>query len=100
MTEQVTNKDRVHWAARSLQKFMELTGCEREDALGDLLCDLMHWARQNGYDFDFALQRAYGHFEEELAEAGDSHPRASGRLADARRFMELMDRLFYCGEQD
>jgi hypothetical protein len=64
----VTNAKRAAWANAAVYLFEQLTGCDREDALGDLLGDLMHWARQNNFDFDLALSRAKGHFEEECAE--------------------------------
>ena len=40
----------------------------KEDALGDLLCDLMHWATANSFDFNAALCRASGHHKAELDE--------------------------------
>jgi hypothetical protein len=64
----VTNERRALWAHAAIHVFTELTGCDREDALGDLLCDLMHWAGQNNFDFPAALDRARGHYEAELAE--------------------------------
>src|SRR5438105_1714995 len=36
------NDDRALWAETALQSFMDCTGCDQEDALGDLLADLMH----------------------------------------------------------
>jgi hypothetical protein len=65
------NDDRSAWAGTALALFMQLTGTEHEDALGDLLADLMHWADRNQYDFDAALERARGHYE---AETGGEPP--------------------------
>jgi hypothetical protein len=62
------NDDRSAWAGTALALFMQLTGTEEEDALGDLLADLMHWADRKGYDFDVALQCARIHYEAETAE--------------------------------
>lgn len=37
------NDDRAAWAEAALNEFRRVTGTDDEDALGDLLCDLMHW---------------------------------------------------------
>lgn len=37
----------------------------RQTALSDLLCDLMHYARQQGFDFDAELRLAARHFDHE-----------------------------------
>jgi hypothetical protein len=62
----VTNRTRAEWAAACISVFMHQTGCDLGDSLGDLLCDLMHWSKQNGFDFELAFERARGHFEAEL----------------------------------
>ena len=49
----------------ALDKFIEVTATDEEDALGDLLLDLMHWSDRNNYDFDAALDRARFHYEAE-----------------------------------
>jgi len=59
------NDKRASWAGSALAVFMRDTGTEDEDALGDLLADLMHWCDRNNYDFDAALGRAFGHYEAE-----------------------------------
>lgn len=64
----VTNLQRAVWAATALITFREETGCDFEDVLGDLLCDLMHWAVIARFDFEAALQRARDHFQQEVAE--------------------------------
>jgi hypothetical protein len=61
------NGSRAEWAGAALSAFMRETGTDQEDALVDLLADLMHWADRNGYDFDAALERARGHYEAETA---------------------------------
>ena len=68
MTSTITNADRARWAGRALRHFQRITGADKEDALGDLLCDLMHWATANSFDFDAALCRASGHYKAELDE--------------------------------
>lgn len=74
MTHEVCNEDRAGWAEGAIQKFIELTGTDREDALADLLCDLLHWADREYFvptdpsGFDCELARARMHFEAEVAE--------------------------------
>jgi hypothetical protein len=59
------NDDRSAWAASALATFMQITGTDQEDAVGDLLADLMHWCDRNNYEFELALIRARGHYEAE-----------------------------------
>jgi NTP pyrophosphatase (non-canonical NTP hydrolase) len=59
------NGSRAEWAGAALSAFMKETGADQEDALGDLLADLMHWADRNNYDFELALDRARWHYEAE-----------------------------------
>jgi hypothetical protein len=61
------NNDRAEWAATALLQFQSTTGSDHEDALGDLLCDLMHWCDRNNYEFDLALTRAQGNYEAETS---------------------------------
>jgi len=63
-----TNEDRADWANLALDVFRRISRCDTEDMLGDLLCDLMHWAEANNYDFAAALDRARGHYEAEVRE--------------------------------
>jgi hypothetical protein len=65
------NDRRAAWASAVLQQFRRLTGTDREDALGDLLCDLMHWSDRNNFDFELALDRARGHYRAETDGAAD-----------------------------
>jgi hypothetical protein len=59
------NDDRAAWAAAALTAFRGETGADEEEALGDLLADLMHWSDRNNFDFESALFRARGHYEAE-----------------------------------
>lgn len=59
------NLGRADAAAVALRQFCLRTGCDYEDSLGDLLCDLMHWSGRENFDFDAALCRARGHYEAE-----------------------------------
>lgn len=59
------NDRRASWAGKALAAFQEVTGADEEDALADLLCDLMHLADRAPYDFDAALTRARDHYAAE-----------------------------------
>jgi len=60
------NDDRAKWARHALLSFQGLVGTEDEDAISDLLCDIMHLCdrEMDGYETDFeaALDRARGHY--------------------------------------
>ncbi len=59
------NDDRAIWAGHAITAFREATGTDMEDALTDLLTDLMHWADRQDYDFEAALLRGRGHYDAE-----------------------------------
>jgi hypothetical protein len=59
------NHKRAAWAEAALREFQRATGAEDENALGDLLCDLMHLADRRGWNFDAGLERAQMHYEAE-----------------------------------
>jgi hypothetical protein len=61
------NDERAAWAGRAVRVFTEATGTDAEDALCDLLADLMHWADRHRFDFDHELQRGRSHYEAETA---------------------------------
>jgi hypothetical protein len=63
------NEKRAKWAKAALQTFMQQTGVDYEDALGDLLCDLIHLADREPFDFDAALERARSHHAAETGGA-------------------------------
>jgi hypothetical protein len=60
------NDNRVHWAAAAFQCFQDETGAD-DEALGDLLCDLMHWCDRSSSDFEAALSTARMHYDAETA---------------------------------
>jgi hypothetical protein len=66
------NGDRAEWAARALRTFQAATGTDRDDALADLLGDLMHLADRDGYDFDRELKRARQFYAEETTPLQES----------------------------
>lgn len=59
------NDRRSAWATAAPHAFIDETGTDEGDALGDLLADLMHWCDRHDYDFDLALDRARGPYEAE-----------------------------------
>jgi hypothetical protein len=63
------NDERAEFAGAALAAFMEATRCDEEDAVGDLVANLRHWCDRNNYDWDLALARGLGHYEEETTPA-------------------------------
>jgi hypothetical protein len=61
------NDDRAAWAAAALVSFQSETGTDDEDALADLLCDLMHWCDRNASDFETCMSTARMHYEAETS---------------------------------
>lgn len=59
------NAERADWAAAALCQFECATGTDYDDALADLLCDLMHWCDRNDFDFDAAMSIARMHYDAE-----------------------------------
>jgi hypothetical protein len=53
-----TNAERAASADAAIFAYMSRTHCDCEASLGDLLCDLMHWADKCQFDFAEALYRA------------------------------------------
>jgi hypothetical protein len=67
------NDDRAEWADRAIESFRVATGTDREEALSDLLCDLMHLCDRDSHlgNFDTQLERARMHYDAETGgEAG------------------------------
>jgi hypothetical protein len=61
------NQQRAYWAWRAIDTFQSLTGSADEEALQDLLCDLMHFADFTVNNFEGALFRARFHYKCETA---------------------------------
>jgi len=66
ITANVSN--RSLWVVTAIHEFLQLTYTDQEDALCDLLADLMHWCDEHQFDFDNELRRARGHYEAEVNE--------------------------------
>jgi hypothetical protein len=76
MFREVTNDDRAAWAQAAVDTFMRETGTDAEDAIPDLLGDLMHLCDMRGLDFNALLNRGAGHYQAEVeieakADAGE-----------------------------
>lgn len=61
------NANRARSAGAALEEFHQLTGTDFEDAVSDLLANLMHWCDRAGQDFDQELRRARSHYAAETA---------------------------------
>jgi hypothetical protein len=61
------NEKRTVWAEQAIATFRDATGTDREDAVTDLLADLMHWCDRNDTEFDRALRLGRMHYETETA---------------------------------
>lgn len=59
------NDERASWASSALRQFQHVTGTDDEDALADLLGDLMHWADRHEVSFTTELERAQRYYQEE-----------------------------------
>jgi hypothetical protein len=72
-----SNEDRAGWARTALTAFVaevyrakELSAMHRddlEDAVTDLICDLLHFADQNGLSAEAIEARARWHYEAEIS---------------------------------
>jgi hypothetical protein len=75
------NDDRAQWAKAAIWQFQICTGTDWDDAIADLLCDLMHLCdratREDGttaFDFADELERAREHYEAEIDAAFAATP--------------------------
>ena len=76
MNDEPTNANRAQWAKDALAVFTATTfsgdhpdtmhRSDLECAIGDLICDLLHFTRQREFDVGRILQQACGHFAFEL----------------------------------
>ncbi len=71
-----TNKERAGWARDALAVFTDtifsgdhpdtMHRADLECAISDLICDLLHFADQKGFDLQAILEQANAHFKTEL----------------------------------
>jgi len=74
------NANRARCAAAILAEFQRQTGADREDALSDLLADLMHWCDRSAQDFPEKLRRARNHYVAETDAGLETTARRSCQL--------------------
>lgn len=60
--------ERAQCADNAISAFQLWTRTDIEDALSDLLADLMHWSDRHGFDFNHELARGRGHYKSETGE--------------------------------
>ena len=72
------NAHRALWAAAALAELRRQTGADLEDAVSDLLADLMHWCDRFGQAFPEELRRARYHYAEETK----ASPETTAPLSD------------------
>lgn len=70
---EMMNDKRAAWAWKAIEAFMDVTGTEPQDAVADLLCDLMHACDRFRDEpdiggFEEQLDRARGFYREETAD--------------------------------
>ena len=63
------NDERAEWAASCIRHFQCLTGADWDDAVSDLIGDLMHFCDRESFDFTNELERARAHYEAETCTA-------------------------------
>jgi hypothetical protein len=69
---EIDNETRAGWAQEAVERFQARTRTDDDDAVADLLCNLMHLCNQSPDiygPFAAALRRAEFNFEAELDEA-------------------------------
>ena len=67
----VTNQHRAQWALAALREFQSQTATDDEDAVADLLSDIMHLCGRNPHGwgwFETNLRRARDNYEAEVEE--------------------------------
>ena len=74
------NATRAVCASIALDEFRRQTGADMEDAVSDLLADLMHWCDRFGQTFHEELRRARNHYEEETAASSETNALLSDEL--------------------
>jgi hypothetical protein len=63
------NGERAQYADNAITAFQLTTRTDIQDAVSDLLADLMHWCDRHGMEFEDELNRGRMHY---LAETADN----------------------------
>ena len=61
------NAARARWAGQAVQEFRAATGTDKQDALANLLGNLMHWADRNKLNYVAELARGRRYYTDETA---------------------------------
>ncbi|WP_321820884.1 MULTISPECIES: hypothetical protein [unclassified Burkholderia] len=61
------NDDRAVWAGAALETFRNVTRCDQQDVVSDLVANLMHYCDRNGMLFEDELVRARKNYAEETS---------------------------------
>lgn len=83
MEDSPNNTDRVAWAEAALQAFIQQTGCDRADAVCDLVCNLKHWCDANNFDRTSEFARGEMHYDAECDEDGPTTSEANNAVFTA-----------------
>ena len=62
------NDRRAEWAAQTIERFQFITRTDDEDAVADLLNNLMHYCDRSSQSFQHQLRRARGMYRDETSE--------------------------------
>lgn len=72
MAIKMMNDARADWAEEALAAFIAVTNTDRDDAIGDLLINLLHLAQRDGFtDLDALTERALRTYRAEVIEEAD-----------------------------
>jgi hypothetical protein len=77
-----TNSDRADWADTAVRAFMGACRTDREYAIQDLMCNMLHLARREGLDPQQVLSSAEMHFDAEEQEEREDDRAAQQALAE------------------
>ena len=66
----IDNYDRAFWADKAISAFRRACRGDMDMALGDLLCDLRHWADLHGENFERINRNAKAMYQTEVREDG------------------------------
>jgi hypothetical protein len=89
----VTGSTRASWADAALDVYVQRSHCDPDEALSEHLSALMHLAARQQTSLPFHMERAFGRFEEQLAEEGRAPPHPLAQVVPPRRFREAAWRM-------
>ena len=97
--EEITNADRARWALEAVSYFVASTGVDTvDDAIADLIDNLLHLGRGHGLDTDALISRAQKMMAAEVAE--DLEGDMTAVQNDLARLLDIDGRLRLSGFLD